>query len=624
MRALIISICLLLTCAACQKQDLVFDQTFIAVADLQDKRAVDALIPYLHHNQASVRQHGAMAFASIQDSSAVEALGEVLIHDVNENVRKAAAYALGQTNTRQSFSTLQNAFALEKNADVKETIATALGKTANHFEDVLSYHDSLQEISWMYYFAGNRNPAPPIATDQILSKWEQRATQQRLGAAHFLARGATLHTQHLQRLEQILSQEQNAEVRMAITSSLRKIQYDSSLTILKKIATTDSDYRVRINAVYALRSFPFEKTKEVLIQLLSDEQLNVVTAASEVLLSKATKDTLQDIEKNIAGKSFRVQGNLYEALYKADQGDRIKNIIIEKFNKTDSPYAKAAYLKALQHGFTTYEFLHQVLLQTDTPVVRITAAMALVNIQKQKDFPLQLNAPFNTIIKEAMQLKDAAVVGLFAELLTDTSLHFQNRFTDFSFLKEARATLSLPKDMEAIQPLEKALQMFEGTPIVEPKNEFNHPIDWELLSNTTQTKARIQTTKGDIVIQLFPKEAPGSVANFISLTKANYFDQKFFHRVVPNFVVQAGCNRGDGWGSEDYSIRSEFSGRRYKEGSVGMASAGKDTEGTQWFITHSPTPHLEGRYTIFAEVISGMEVVHQIDVGDQILTVTLE
>jgi len=94
--------------------------------------------------------------------------------------------------------------------------------------------------------------------------------------------------------------------------------------------------------------------------------------------------------------------------------------------------------------------------------------------------------------------------------------------------------------------------------------------------------------------------------------------------VVPNFVIQGGCNRGDGWGSEDYSIRSEFSQRRYTTGSVGMASAGKDTEGTQWFITYSPTPHLDGRYTIFAEVVQGLAVLDYIQVGDKVTDVVIE
>jgi cyclophilin family peptidyl-prolyl cis-trans isomerase len=133
----------------------------------------------------------------------------------------------------------------------------------------------------------------------------------------------------------------------------------------------------------------------------------------------------------------------------------------------------------------------------------------------------------------------------------------------------------------------------------------------------------MSTTKGEIVIRLFVEEAPGSVANFVSLVKRGYYNDKYFHRVVPNFVVQAGCNRGDGFGSEDYSIRSEFSGRRYSTGSLGMASAGKDTEGTQWFITHSPTPHLDGSYSILGEVVTGMDVVHKLEVGDKILKVEL-
>jgi cyclophilin family peptidyl-prolyl cis-trans isomerase len=131
-------------------------------------------------------------------------------------------------------------------------------------------------------------------------------------------------------------------------------------------------------------------------------------------------------------------------------------------------------------------------------------------------------------------------------------------------------------------------------------------------------RAVITTTKGRIVIELFVNESPGSVENFFSLASSHYYDGKVFHRVVPNFVIQGGCPRGDGFGGEDYSIRSELGPLRYKEGSVGMASAGKDTEGVQWFITHSPTPHLEGSYSIFGQVTEGMDIVNAIEVGDVI------
>ncbi len=139
------------------------------------------------------------------------------------------------------------------------------------------------------------------------------------------------------------------------------------------------------------------------------------------------------------------------------------------------------------------------------------------------------------------------------------------------------------------------------------------------------SKVTLQTNKGKIVLQLLTKDAPATVTQFINLVKAGYYKDKVFHRVVPNFVVQTGCARGDGWGGFEVSVASEFSKTQYNtEGMVGMASAGKDTESTQLFITHCPTIHLDGNYTIFAKVVQGMDVVHQLQVGDKIENAVLE
>ena len=103
-----------------------------------------------------------------------------------------------------------------------------------------------------------------------------------------------------------------------------------------------------------------------------------------------------------------------------------------------------------------------------------------------------------------------------------------------------------------------------------------------------------------------------------------YYDGKVFHRVVPNFVAQGGGPLGDGFGSESYAIRTETPGIRWdRAGLVGMASAGKDTEGVQFFITHRPTPHLDGNYTIFGQVTEGQDVVDRITVGTVIEEVTI-
>jgi cyclophilin family peptidyl-prolyl cis-trans isomerase len=108
----------------------------------------------------------------------------------------------------------------------------------------------------------------------------------------------------------------------------------------------------------------------------------------------------------------------------------------------------------------------------------------------------------------------------------------------------------------------------------------------------------------------------------MKLMNDGYYDNKYFHRVVPQFVIQGGCSRGDGWGSLNWTQRSEFSHYTgFETGTIGIASAGKDTEGVQFFITHCPTPYLDGRYTAFGRVTNGMNVVKQIRIGDVITSI---
>jgi cyclophilin family peptidyl-prolyl cis-trans isomerase len=138
------------------------------------------------------------------------------------------------------------------------------------------------------------------------------------------------------------------------------------------------------------------------------------------------------------------------------------------------------------------------------------------------------------------------------------------------------------------------------------------------------SRAIIKTTKGNFSINLIPEIAPISVGNFCLLSSKEYFNNVVFHRVVPNFVIQTGDPTGTGWGGPGYEIVSEFSPAQFERGFVGMASAGPNTEGSQWFVMHNNFPHLNGRYTVFGEVIQGMSVVDMIDQGDRIISIELE
>ncbi len=130
--------------------------------------------------------------------------------------------------------------------------------------------------------------------------------------------------------------------------------------------------------------------------------------------------------------------------------------------------------------------------------------------------------------------------------------------------------------------------------------------------------ATIHTDKGAITMELYPSEAPITVDSFVTLARKGYFNNLTFHRVVPNFVIQGGDPRGDGEGGPGYQIRCEVNTRPYGRGAVGMALSGKDTGGSQFFITHSPQPHLDGGYTVFGQVTKGMEIVDRIVRGDTI------
>ena len=133
-----------------------------------------------------------------------------------------------------------------------------------------------------------------------------------------------------------------------------------------------------------------------------------------------------------------------------------------------------------------------------------------------------------------------------------------------------------------------------------------------------KTTATVVTSRGSFTIEFLPEDAPLTVDNFIQLAKRGFFNGQMIPRAVPNFVVQAGDPRGDQNGGPGYSIRCEVNEVPYKRAAVGMALSGKDTGGSQWFVTHSPQPHLDGGYTVFGRVIRGIEVVDNIVRGDTI------
>ena len=136
--------------------------------------------------------------------------------------------------------------------------------------------------------------------------------------------------------------------------------------------------------------------------------------------------------------------------------------------------------------------------------------------------------------------------------------------------------------------------------------------------------ATIKTGKGDIVLELFASDVPITVNNFVFLVREGFYDGTTFHRVIPGFMAQGGDPTGTGAGGPGYKFADEFTGHTHVTGALSMANAGPNINGSQFFITYSPQHHLDGRHSVFGQLVNGMDVLKNIVNGDTILGITIE
>ena len=139
-----------------------------------------------------------------------------------------------------------------------------------------------------------------------------------------------------------------------------------------------------------------------------------------------------------------------------------------------------------------------------------------------------------------------------------------------------------------------------------------------------QYMATIETEKGNLRLELFAADAPITVNNFVFLARDGFYDGTTFHRVIPGFVAQGGDPTGTGRGSPGYRFQDEFSERTHVAGALSMANAGADTNGCQFFITYTPQHDLDGKHSVFGQLVSGMDVLQTIEAGDIIIKVTID
>lgn len=603
------------------------DENLRALYTLQDERNATGLLGYFNSPIINYRKEAALAFGSLQDKAAVPALGSLLT-DPEPPVRKAAAYALGQIADSTAETHLISAIDKETDHFVRATMFEALGKCATRSGlAILTYFDTPDTVTqagqaWGLYRAMLRKPLPETALNKATRfLMPEQAFQVRLAAAQTLARsGKADLRRYFPVIQKAARNDKSIYVRAAAASALGKAKMPESAELLTFLALSDTDYRVRLSAIRALKEQDYNLSKAALLKALSDVHPHVSLTAAEILAGKnlETSDTFWQA----AGMQpdWRTRAVLLGASLKSSKNpEPIRQHITSLYQKSENVYEKGALLTALSNQPDSYGFLKTETFGATNPVISTYGIEALATLRKQPDFPESLKTDFNELLKKAIASSDVAIIGTAATLIREPALNFRQTFTDVEFLKTAMAKLTLPRDVEPYIELQKTVAYLLQKPEPEAPKSPGQPLDWQLLQGLNKDqKVLLKTSKGDIILKLYVEDAPGSAANFVQLLEKGFYNGRFFHRVVPNFVAQAGDPRGDGWGGTDYNIRSEFADLHYLEGTVGMASAGKDTESCQWFITHTITPHLDGRYSIFAGVVSGLDVLHKLQIGDKI------
>ena len=617
-----------------------------------DQRRVDILESYLTEPDVTKRYLAAQMLSSIPNHEVLEPLYNILISDNSKKCRVKAAFALGQSGQEEAKTFLVNAFAyqdsLEVNDDVRMTILEAVGKVGdytslNQIAEQSTYLDShnkllLGQARALYQF-GLRGMTVDKGHEKMISFLisSDVSNEVKLIGANYFYRFRNIDLSLLdERLLQALKANNDPRIQMCLISAIsRSGDVELFPSILKEIQNA-TDYRVKVNGLKGLSAFPYVIYRDSILKFLNDDNSKISLTAADLVKNNITSTDIRPMIRFCQNElSPQVKAKLYAGILRAvpyflaNTRKRVSDEIQIAMNQSDSAYDKALFIDALSYDPINYEIIYQKGVKSSTLPVITQAVNSMANILSSEKFDRiyrtpqvvsKVRADILKYLLETFETNNSGAIAAASELLRMEELNFKDEIQSLEPLMAASRALVMPEQLEAKISIEKTIAYLNDEKYSEVKASYNQPISWNILNTMTDSSVvYVLTDKGNIELELYHKEAPGSVANFVSLIELDFYDGKVFHRVVPNFVIQTGCPRGDGYGSLNYTIRSEFSDIHYDQaGYIGMASAGPDTESTQWFITHSPTPHLDGKYTIFGKVKKGMDVVHAIEQGDQI------
>lgn len=600
-------------------------RAILAAGRIGNPAGLPALQPLIKDSSADVRAELAFALGQIRSRKGLP-IAIALLKDSDSNVQRLAIEALGKIGALES-STEILPFLNDQQPGIREQAALALAliKDRNTTETLINKAKQEDLAQWSYVYALYRladRRAIPVLHEVLAHASDSPSTGDPSSILFALKALWTMKEPLTDAEYKSLLQHSDQRIRQNVLDAAAAAGKNNVCSAIQDVMATES-INTKSKSVETMGTLGCGTIDER-FKLLSDPDVTVRAAAIQ-LIQKQEKDELLPIfQRAVADDSWIVREQAARAI--PGMGRDYALILLQKLMADQDSAVRLAAIESLGEYMPDAAETLEPLLKSADFAIRATAADILSKTGDPKYIPMLIDA-------YAMSTNPVEIEGR-ASILDALALYHDSHV--ISALTTALNDPEYTVRQRAIEALKKVNgnELYQdGT--LHNVDEFLFPA--EKVSMEIQSKypadfgkpvpdflAEMQLEKGTVVIRLLGKEAPMHVLNFKNLADKKVYDGLRIHRVVPNFVIQGGDPRGDGWGTAGSILHDQMNHLVYKRGSVGMPLAGKDTGGSQFFITMSRQPHLDGNYTIFGEVVSGMEFVDSTEIGDAIKSVRIQ
>jgi cyclophilin family peptidyl-prolyl cis-trans isomerase/HEAT repeat protein len=573
-----------------------------AMGLIGDPAARPALLAALKDSQPVLQGRVAEALGQIGDRSDADAIGAM----VQAHIKAGALTGLASDDLTYPLSTATEAVRLGLYALARLGAYDALAAAVLVNGQPVS---TWWPVAYALQRAGDPRAAPAL---MALVNTPGRYT------ASFAVKGlgSTKAMQAAPLLRQIVEQRTlPLPVVIQAVRSLTTIRDSAAVPVLTKVVVDgSSDPTLRVEAVTAFGALVTAEHVELLLDLISSSVPAIRATALQALARVDPPTFLTALASLDADREWSVRVAMANALGTLPSAQSLPRLTV-MLQDPDQKVVPAVLAALASSKATGVDRILLDRLASPDLSVRAAAASALADLKITAAVQPLADAYRRSASEESYAAR-AAALGALARLDPGAARPvLVDALKDRDWAVRVRA-LALLREQKVTDQDASARPATAGRGVTDPQ--------WQAIVNPPfSPRAYIETDKGTIEIELAVIDAPLTVANFIALARKGFFRNNAIHRLVPDFVVQAGDPRGDGEGGPGYTIRDELNELPYLRGTVGMALDWEDTGGSQFFITHSPQPHLDARYTVFGRVVNGMDVVDRLVQWDVIRNVRI-